>query len=79
MQTHDRSLQRYNEWLRQIGVSTATGWRFRERGWIKTLNVGGRLYVSAEQINQFQRRAAKGEFALRRTPPLLRQNTKQKA
>jgi hypothetical protein len=69
MKNHDRSIRRYIEWLQQIGVSPATGWRFRQRGWIHTTNIGGRLYVSDEQIIQFQRRAAKGEFALRRTPP----------
>jgi len=77
MKNHDRSIRRYSEWLQQIGVSTATGWRFRERGWIHTTNIGGRLYVSADQINKFQRRAAKGEFALRRTPPLPRPTKKE--
>jgi predicted site-specific integrase-resolvase len=79
MKNHDRSIRRYGEWLQQIGVSPATGWRFRQRGWIHTTNIGGRLYVSDQQINQFQRRATQGEFALRRTPPLPRQPTKKKA
>jgi len=49
--------------LDRMGVAPITGWRWRKKGWLKTINIGGRQYVTAEDAAEFSRRAAAGEFA----------------
>jgi len=62
-------LRAFERWLEEIDKTPATGWRWRKRGWIKTINIAGRLYVSREEIAEFERRAAAGDFAqLHATP-----------
>ena len=46
-----------------IGISAVTGWRWRKLGWIDVINVSGKLYVTAEAMQVFMRRARAGEFA----------------
>jgi hypothetical protein len=59
----------YDRWLRGIDKTAATGWRWRKRGWIKTVNICGRLYVSRHEISMFEERAAAGEFSkIHKTP-----------
>ena len=58
-----------NRWLRQMGVTPITGWRWRENGWLTTINICGRVYISAEAIDEFTRRAKAGEFACLHTVP----------
>jgi len=53
----------FNIFLGSLGVTPPTGWRWRKLGWIETLNIAGRVYVSREEINRFQQRAAAGEFS----------------
>jgi predicted site-specific integrase-resolvase len=53
-----------SKWLSQIGVTSTTGWRWRKKGLLRTVNIYGRLYLSDEAIADFLRRAADGEFAL---------------
>jgi hypothetical protein len=53
----------FTTFLESLGVTQATGWRFRKRGWVKTLNLSGRLYVARSEIERFHRRAAAGEFS----------------
>lgn len=50
-------------WLKQIGRSDTTGWRWVKAGWLHPINIAGRPYLTAEDITQFQQRAAAGEFA----------------
>ena len=52
----------FETWLDSIGRVPATGWRWRKMGWIKTLNIAGRVYVSRQEIERFEARAAAGEF-----------------
>ena len=55
--------------LESLGVTPPTGWRWRKQGWIKTLNIAGRVYVSRDEIDKFQQRAASGEFSrIHKTP-----------
>lgn len=54
------SLQRFAEML---GRSAPTLWRYRRNGWLKTINIAGRPYVTAEDALEFERRASLGEFA----------------
>lgn len=50
-------------WLKEVGVTACTGWRWRKRGWLHTVNICGRVYVTQEAIGQFVARAKRGEFA----------------
>lgn len=53
----------FNNFLESLGVAQATGWRFRKRGWVKTVNLAGRLYIDRSEIQRFHQRAAAGEFS----------------
>jgi hypothetical protein len=44
-------------------VTTCTAWRWRKRGWLKTVNIAGRQYLTQEAIDEFYRRATAGEFS----------------
>ena len=57
------ALRSWDSWLQEIGRTHTTGWRWRKCGWISPINISGRLYISAEEISKFTRRAAAGEFA----------------
>ena len=50
-------------WCESIGLSPVTAWRFRKRGWLKTVNIAGRVYLTDEAVHEFTRRAEAGEFA----------------
>ena len=50
-------------WLEQVGVTTCTAWRWRKKGWLKTINIAGRQYLTQEAIEEFHRRASAGEFS----------------
>lgn len=41
-------------WLKQVGVTTCTAWRWRKRGWLKTVNIAGRQYLTQEALDEFQ-------------------------
>ena len=52
-----------SRWLEQVGVTTCTAWRWRKKGWLKTINIAGRQYLTQEGIDEFHRRASAGEFS----------------
>jgi hypothetical protein len=52
-----------SKWLRGIGRSDTTGWRWCQAGWLHPINIAGRPYLTGEDIRQFQSRAAAGEFS----------------
>ena len=52
----------FNAWLQEVGVTSVTGWRWRRNGWLKTVNIAGRQYISHDAIQDFTRRAQSGEF-----------------
>jgi hypothetical protein len=52
-----------SDWLRQIGRSGTTGWRWVKAGWLHPVNIAGRLYLTGVDIAQFQARAVAGEFS----------------
>jgi hypothetical protein len=39
-------IQAVSEWCRQIGRSLVTVWRWKENGWITTINIAGRPYIT---------------------------------
>ncbi len=52
-----------SRWLAGVGVASCTAWRWRKKGWLKTVNIAGRQYLTREAIEEFERRALAGEFA----------------
>ena len=58
-----------NSWLTSLGVQPITAWRWRRKGWLPTVNISGRVYVSRETIADFERRAEAGEFAQKHIAP----------
>ncbi len=52
-----------SRWCRAVGLSSVTAWRFRKRGWLATINIAGRVYVTDDSAAEFARRAAAGEFS----------------
>ena len=65
-----------HRWCRLTGIAPITAWRYRKRGWLRTVNICGRVYVSAEAIQAFMRRAEAGEFAL--TPAISRRHRRHR-
>ena len=58
-----RAIISLQQWLADIGVTACTAWRWRKKGWLKTVNICGRQYLTQEAIDEFTRRAAAGDFA----------------
>jgi hypothetical protein len=58
-----------NSWLAPLGVGPVTAWRWRRKGWLPTVNICGRVYVTREAVAEFERRAAAGEFAKEHRTP----------
>ncbi len=62
-------LKSLNKFAAELGKTPVTLWRWRQRGWLKTINIAGRQYVTAEAIREFLARAESGEFAQQHTAP----------
>jgi hypothetical protein len=62
-QTAQAGLMSLRRWCRDAGVSEVSAWRWRKRGWIRSINIAGRQYIALEEIDRFTKRAAAGEFA----------------
>lgn len=43
--------------------SPVTGWRWAQAGLVHPINLNGRLYLTREEILEFENRAAQGDFA----------------
>ena len=56
----------------EMGISDVTAWRWRKNGILATVNIGGRQYVSHEEIKRFSERAEAGEFAVKSAVPLAK-------
>lgn len=52
-----------DKFMEDSGLSAVTLWRYRKKGWLKTINICGRQYVSRIAIAKFNARAEQGEFA----------------
>jgi hypothetical protein len=57
-----------SKWQRQVGINASTAWRWRQRGWLKTLNIAGRAYLTRVEAERFLERARAGEFATVQRP-----------
>ena len=53
----------FDEFLRGRNLTRTTGYRYRKDGLLKTVNIYGRLYITREEIEKFERRAIAGEFS----------------
>jgi hypothetical protein len=51
------------KFLDQTGTSPVTAWRWEKRGWLKTVRIAGRKYITAADLSEFNRRLEAGEFA----------------
>jgi hypothetical protein len=63
-----------DKFLEESGISATTLWRYRRAGWLRTLNICGRHYLTRAEIMRFNRRAASGEFAKEFTRPIRGSN-----
>ncbi len=63
------ALRSWDDWLKEIGRVPSTGWRWRKAGWVRPVNVAGRLYISTDEIARFVARAEAGEFAKEHKTP----------
>lgn len=64
-----------DKFLKDTGLSHTTGWRYRNRGWLKVINIAGRHYVAKSEIARFIGRARSGEFAQLATCPNKKEAT----
>jgi len=64
------SLQNF---CRSTDMSPITAWRLRKKGWLETININGRQYVTSEAVEEFKRRAVAGEFSkVHKTPSMAK-------
>ena len=63
--------------IRQSGLSPVTCWRYRKKGWLETVVIANRHYVTREAIAAFNKRAAAGEFAGNLSNPSTARAAKQ--
>lgn len=56
------SLVPYLRWLREMDLSEFTGIRYRRKGWIQTVSIGGKLYITQESLDKFEADAKCGKF-----------------
>lgn len=52
-----------SKFIEMTGLSEATIWRFRKRGFLKTYGIANRQYLTRGDIAEFNRRLKSGEFA----------------
>lgn len=55
-------IESLDQFLQRIGRTRTTGWRWRRRGWLKTVTIAGRPYITAEAVREFLSRAEAKEF-----------------
>ena len=56
MHGNELGLVSLDAWLKQMGRTGCTGWRWRKKGWLKTVNICGRAYITQEAIAEFMER-----------------------
>jgi len=61
-----------DKFIEQSGLSAVTVWRYRRAGWLNTLNICGRHYLTRSEIARFNARAVAGEFSKQLARPKRR-------
>jgi hypothetical protein len=63
IETTAGDLVSFDVWLESLNRTRATGHRWRQKfPWLETINIFGKLYIRRTTIEEFERRAAVGEF-----------------
>ena len=62
-QQSSSSLVSLTAYGRALNRSKATMWRYRKRGWLKPVNILGKLYLTRESITEFEARVLRGDFS----------------
>ena len=65
-----------DKFIEQSGLSAVTLSRYGRVGWLNTLNICGRHYLTRAEIARFNLRAAAGEFASEPARPNRRKENK---
>ncbi len=60
---NDNSIISLKKFTATAGVSPVTVWRWRRAGWLPTIIIAGKPYLSSEAIAEFKQRAERGDFA----------------
>ena len=55
-------MQAVSAFMRSLGKTPMTAWRWDRRGWFHTINIAGRRYITSAEIARFMQRAEAGEF-----------------
>src|SRR5215813_7867140 len=55
-----RPILSLHKFCEQAGISDVTAWRWRKNGWLSTVNIAGRPYLTDSAIAEFLRRAQAG-------------------
>jgi predicted site-specific integrase-resolvase len=58
-----------HKFCQQAGISNGTAWRWRRSGWLATVNIAGRQYLTDVALREFLRRGEAGEFAKKHKTP----------
>lgn len=58
-----RPILSLHKFCEQAGISDVTAWRWRKSGWLTTVNIAGRPYLTDKALADFLRRVEAGEFA----------------
>ena len=53
----------FDDYIKGRGWARTTGYRYRQRGLLVTINIFGRLYITADEIKRFENRAISVEFS----------------
>lgn len=68
----ERAIISVSKFAKEAGISGVTAWRWRRAGWLKTVNIAGRPYLTGDALAQFLQRAQAGEFAKEPVTPKTR-------
>jgi predicted site-specific integrase-resolvase len=63
-------IQALQVFCERAGIAPITAWRMRKRGWLPTINIAGRRYVTSEGVAEFKRRAVAGDFSKKHIVPM---------
>ena len=58
-----------DRWLKDLGKTRVTGYRWRRDGLVSTINIYGRHYITRDEIARFEARAMAGEFTKAHAKP----------
>ncbi len=68
----NRPIVSLNKFCQEAGISPITAWRWRKAGWLSTVNIAGRPYLTGGAVADFLRRVEAGEFSKEHVVPRRR-------